>query len=294
MKKTPYRFYNKKYNLVGMFIVLSLVTVMCRKVEKQNKFERLDSQIADVDKKISQTRDIRNAPVPNRLRATQQRYNTSMDSLQTVGDSLDKYAMYNDSVMAHAFDKYAVRVGRDFQLSQFLLPTDISVFQRHIAKLDTMDFVTENARQRILRGLGSLNDLSYFLEIIDYDSVNEQLTNKLAWDFIPDSTDTDTANLIAVLNFDTLQQNGITINNAMRREQQLLNMAYTKSDTNTYAPEIDSVYQDPKYNYNDSVLRANQKVAERATLEEDSLLEYQSGLKAKRDSLVRERDELIR
>ena len=279
-----------------MLIILSFATVMCRKAEKQNKIERLDSQIADVDKKISQARDIRNAPMPNHLRATQKRYNTSMDSLQNAGDSLDKYAMYNDSVMAHAFDKYAVRIGRDFQLSQFLSPTDISVFQKHIANLDTMDFIHENARQRILRGLGSLNDLSYFMEIIDYDSVNEQLTNKLAWDFVLDSTGTDTANLIAVLNFDTLQQNGNTINNAMRREQQLLNSAYTKPDTNSHATilEIDSAYQDLKYQYNDSVLRANQKVTERATLEEDSLLKYKSELEAQRDSLMRERNELTK
>lgn len=289
--------FQPKRSYVALLVLLTLLTVMCRNHEQQNEIKKLDNKIADLNKKINQTHSVHSVSGATASRGSRAQYGKTIDSLQTINDSVDMYVAYNDSVMANAFDKYAVRIGRDFQMSRFLSDNDINVFQKNIAKLDTMDFIHENARQRILRGHGSLNDLSYFLEILDFDSVNQYLTNKLGWNFIVAGDDFDTANLIAVLNFDTLEPNGAAINNAMQREQDLLNLAFANNDTNAThrVPEIDSVRQNPIYKHNDSILRANDNATQRAIQQQDSLLqEYESGLILQRDSLLRERDELTR
>ncbi len=293
----PKNFKSRKLNILGLVCFISAMTVMCHTREQQEQIKRLDNQIADLNKQIDETRDIRTAPVPERLREAQKRYNTIVDSMKTTGDSLDIYAAYNDSLMSRAFNNYAIRVGRDFQLSQFLSDADISVFQKHIANLDTMDFIRESARQRISHNNGSLNDLSYFLDMLDYDSVNQNLSNKLVWDFVIDTAanNTDTADLIPVLIFDPTNTNGATINNALMHEQNLLNMVFAKPDTNTHpVPEVDSVYQNPKYKRNDSILNVNNRAMQRAIDAEDSLLKYNQMLQTKRDSLEHERNALIK
>lgn len=297
MKKTPKNFKFNKLNVLGLVCFICITTVMCHRQEQQDKIKKLDNQIANLDKKIYQSRDIRTAPVPEKLRGTQKRYNTIVDSIQTISDSLDMYAAYNDSLISRAFNNYAMRIGQDFQLSQFLSAGDISIFQKHIANLDTMDFVKESARQRILHNAGSLNDLSYFLEMLDYDSVNQKLSNKLAWDFVMDTTanDIDTVNLIPVLNFDTTNTNGAIINNALIREQNLLNIAFVKPDTTAHhVPEIDSVYKNPLYRHNDSVLKNENNTMQHAIDIEDSLLDYNKTLQMQRDSLIRKRNALIK
>ena len=274
---------NIKYSLFTSVIFTSMIVTTCHGIDKQTKIERLDNQIAELDKKITQTTDFNNVK-PNKQ---------ITDSVQNNADSTEFYYTYNDSLINDAFNKYAMRIGHDFQISQFLSKNDILVFQKHLAKLDSTDFIHEQARKRILNNNGSLNDLSYFLEIIDYDSVNHELENKLSWNF--DSyfdVDTDSIVLTPVLSFDTTYKNGININNALATEQKLLNLAWNKPDTNTVVPEIDSMYKNSAFTHNDSVLRKRDEYAQKAIHLEDSLYEYKNTLTRARDSLMRERNKL--
>lgn len=281
---------NIKYSLFTSVIFTSMMVTTCHGIDNQTKIERLDNQIAELDKKITQTTDVKKTPIPKNLNNVKHKIT---DSVQNNADSTEFYYTYNDSLINDAFNKYAMRIGRDFQISQFLSRNDILVFQKHLAKLDSTDFIHEQARKRILNNNGSLNDLSYFLEIIDYDSVNHELENKLSWNF--DSyfdVDTDSIVLTPVLSFDTTYKNGININNALATEQKLLNLAWNKPDTNTVVPEIDSMYKNSAFTHNDSVLRKHDEYAQRAISIEDSLHKYKNTLTRQRDSLIRERNKL--
>ncbi len=288
---------NIKYSLFTSVIFTSMIVTTCHGIDKQTKIERLDNQIAELDKKIIQTTDVKKAPIPKNLNNVKHKIT---DSVQNNADSTEFYYTYNDSLINDAFNKYAMRIGHDFQISQFLSQNDILVFQKHLAKLDSTDFIHEQARKRILNNNGSLNDLSYFLEIIDYDSVNHELENKLSWNF--DSyfgTDTDTVMTTPVLSFDTTYKDGAKINHALMTEQNLLNLALIKYDTNVvdsgayrHIPEVDSMYKNSAFTHNDSVLRKHDEYAQRAISIEDSLHKYKNTLTKQRDSLVRERKKL--
>lgn len=288
---------NIKYSLFTSVIFTSMMVTTCHGIDKQTKIERLDNQIAELDKKITQTTDVKKAPIPKNLNNVKHKIT---DSVQNNADSTEFYYTYNDSLINDAFNKYAMRIGRDFQISQFLSQNDVLIFQKHLAKLDSTDFIHEQARKRILNNNGSLNDLSYFLEIIDYDSVNQELENKLSWNF--DSyfgTDTDTVMTTPVLSFDTTYKDGAKINHALMTEQNLLNLALIKPDTNVvdsgayrHIPEVDSMYKNSAFTHNDSLLRKHDEYAQRAIGIEDSLHKYKNTLTRQRDSLVRERNKL--
>jgi hypothetical protein len=290
--KTPKKI-NVKCSVFATLVVTSMMVATCHGVEKQNKIERLDSQIADLDKKIKHTKDTQTTPSSKRSYNIQNKYNHTIDSVQKSADSTEMYSAYNDSLIDDAFNKYAVRIGQDFQISQFLSQNDILIFQKYLANLDSTDFIHEQARRRILNNHGSLNDLSYFLEIIDYDSANNELSNKLCWNFDTYfDIDTDSVVLTPVLSFDTTYKNGININKALATEQKLLNLAWNKPDTNTVVPEIDSMYKNPVFAHNDSILRKRYNDAQKAIHLEDSLYEYKNTLTRARDSLIRERKKL--
>lgn len=290
--KTPKKI-NVKCSVFATLVVTSMMVATCHGVEKQNKIERLDSQIADLDKKIKHTKDTQITPSSKRSYNIQNKYNHTIDSVQKSADSTEMYSAYNDSLIDDAFNKYAARIGQDFQISQFLSQNDILIFQKYLANLDSTDFIHEQARRRILNNHGSLNDLSYFLEIIDYDSANNELSNKLCWNFDTYfDVDTDSVVLTPVLSFDTTYKNGININKALATEQKLLNLAWNKPDTNTVVPEIDSMYKNPVFAHNDSILRKRYNDAQKAIHLEDSLYEYKNTLTRVRDSLIRERKKL--
>ncbi len=298
---------------VALFGAASLLLIMCKNHEK--KIANLDNQISTLNKEISNTKDFHNARVPKRLQHTQTRYNQASDSLNTKSDTVDICIANNDSLIARAFDKYAVRVGRDFLASHFLTPTDVATFQKYVAQLDTMDFVMEMARQRVLRGTASLHDLSYFFELFDFDSVNAELENKLGWNFYNDTVMDDTENFeLCVLGF-----NDSVLNNALQAEENLLNAAWAQQKTKTpdtvahqdsvshnevienfeqtnvpnfSIPEFDSVRV--QYLRNDSLIRAYNHTFENMLKAEDTLEQYRQQMIRKRDSLVEQRQELER
>ena len=212
---------------------IPLAFVMCHEHEKKVERDSLNSQISNLDREISETRDLRTARVPDHLRNTQSRYLNASDSLNNKSDSIGTYMMQNEDLLLVAFNNYATRIGRDFQISKFLSVNDITTLRSFIAQLDSMDYLQEMARTRILQEHGSLNDLSYFLEMLDFDSINAKLENKLAWNFYPDSTSSDEEPIeISVLNFES--QN---VNDALRTEQNLLNRAWRK---NTLQEELNA------------------------------------------------------
>ena len=300
---------------------------MCRNTERQVQRDKLDNKIATLDKEISETRDLRTARVPKHLHNAQKRYNVAADSLETKYDSLDFYMNQNDSLLARAFDNYATRVGRDFQISMFLPQNDIATFQKQIAALDSMDFVTEMARRRVLQNTGSLHDLSYFFEMIDFDSVNAGLENKLAWNFYTDSVSADGESVeLAVLNFENPM-----LNDALQSETNLLNNAWlpnknnsvlytdninipdsgthtvpdtainnnqsgneiTKCDVpNFNIPEFDSVRA--PYMRNDSMINIYNKELASIFNAQDSLEHYRQEMIRTRDSLIAQRKSLER
>lgn len=298
--------------IVVLSIAFPLLFITCREREKQAERTKLDNQISTLDKKISGIQDLRTADVPQKLRQTQSRYKNAADSLNKNADTVDICMMQNEDLLLSAYNNYAARVGRDFQMSAFLSNADISTFQKHIATLDSGDFIQNMARARILSNCGSLNDLSCFLELFDFDSINNELENKLAWNFYIDSTAIDQEPIeTSVLEFENKN-----INTALNNEKKLLDNAWLKkygemnnfvNDTtkvqdslqiddkdeytpNFSIPEFDSVRT--QYMRNDSLIREYKKTFDDMLNAEDSLLEFKHTMMQKRDSLVKEKNKL--
>lgn len=321
-------FIKTKYPCVVMAFALPALFMTCHEQEKQAERNNLNIQISDLDKKIHQTRDLHTAHVPQNLRNVQSRYNNAADSLDKRADTIGVCMMQNEDLLLFAFNNYATRVGRDFQISKFLSANDIAIFQKYIAGLDSVDYVVDMARARILSGTGSLNDLSYFLELLDFDSVNSELENKLAWDFYTDFGITDSEPVeIATLVFGNDE-----LNHALRTEQNLLSHAWRKNilqsksekkdslratdmdiilDSNHDSlqnsaisglenmdeympnfdiPEFDSVRT--QYMHNDSMIREYNKMFDNMLNAEDSLIQYRRAMVHERDSLISARQKL--
>ncbi len=233
--------------------ILPLLFVMCHEKGKQAQRDNLDTQISSLDKEINATKNLRTAEMPSHLRSTQSRYINASDSLEKAADTAGVCMMENEDLLLWAFDKYAKRIGQDFQISRFLSQNDITTFQKHIALLDSMDYVPEMARERILKNEGSLNDLSYFLELLDFDSINAKLDNKLAWNFYFDSVNSDDGDSleISVVNFEKPE-----LNTALSDEQKLLNRAWKRNTLQEELNKTDSLRTADITNTNDSAVQA--------------------------------------
>lgn len=290
--------------------VFGLVT-NCNNQSRKN----LDKQITELDKKITNTRDFSTADVPQKLKPAQKRYVRTQKSLTDNADIIDICMRQNDSLFANAFNNYAVRVGHDYQLSGYLPPHDITTFQKHLTQLDSMDFIKESARKRILQNHGSLHDLSYFLEMMDFDSINSELENKLAWHFYIDTNNAPDSLEQSVLNFENPE-----LNNALMAESNLLAQAWQQNfahisvqqdtlirpdstanmDTanteshvvkpNFLIPEFDSIKT--RYLHNDSVIGQYKNTMDTMLYDEASFYEYVQSMRRKRDSLVQKRREI--
>ena len=316
-----------RHTYVCMVALLPFLVMTCHHREKQNQIKKLDTQISTLDKEISGTSNFRTAKMPANLTNTQARYNTATDSLNNQADTLQICMLNNESLVTRAFNNYATRIGRDFQASAFLPKSDIIAFQQHIANLDSMDFIHEQARSRILQNKGSLHDLSYFFEMLDFDSINCVLNNKLAWNFYSGNVfDDGVAMEESVLNFEN-----DTLNAVLQNEINLLNRAWeqnnvkqpnndstqivqpsnkpdsvtrTQNDKDTTTtfnvlqpgapnfsiPEFDSVRI--QYMRNDSIINAYNNMFMNMIRAEDSLEQYRQQMIHTRDSLVERRNEL--
>lgn len=246
-------FLKTKRPYVVMAFALPVLFATCREQERQAERDSLNTQISDLDKQIYQTRDLHTARVPQNLRNTQSRYNNAADSLDKCADTVGLCMMQNEDLLLFAFNNYATRVGRDFQMSKFLSESDIAILKNHITGLDSMDYVVEMARMRILSNMGSLNDLSYFLEFLDFDSVNSKLENKLAWNFYIDTTTTDTEPIeVSTLDFANPE-----LNAALRTEKNLLNRAWRKNTMQDALNKNDSLRVQDIADIKDSVQYEN-------------------------------------
>ena len=290
---------------LGLALVLSSLILTCRNHEKRAERDNLDKQISCLDQEIKNTKDLRTARLPKHLQTTQKNYNKICDSLSQNLEAWKSCINTKDSLITRAFNDYAIRVGRNFQISKYLSKADIAVFQQQLGQMDAMDFVKEMARQRILNNFGSLHDLSYFIELVDF-SINEQLENKLAWHFYPDTlniTDGADTNEISVLNFENE-----SLNKALQLETSLLNRAWTyKSAQNTdnkdsvLSTDTDSlsvIYTIPEFDSIDtksldSAINNYETLFIRMGMAEDTLTKYIERIKHERDSLVLQRNQLF-
>ena len=284
---------------LAMFLAPGIIT-MCH----NNSRENLDAQISELDKKISQ--DLTVIDVPQKLKPAQRRYVRTKNSVTNRSDTVEICFNQNDSLIVTAFNNYAARVGREFQLSTFLSPRDVATFQKHVAILDSADVVMGAARGRILQNRGSLHDLSYFFEMFDFDSINPELENKLTWNFYLDTINMTDSAEVAVLNFEN-----DSLNNALNQESKLLGLAWCEqvrdsvntSDSltrdsidvanhmpNFLIPEFDSVRT--QYLHNDSIIRSYKNTMDTMNSAEDSLHEYMQSVRRQRDSLIQKRYEI--
>ena len=179
---------------LALACMLPLVFVMCRNYEKRVERNRLDNEISQVKQEIRTNKNLHTVRVPQKLRDTQIRYNNATDSVNKNADTMDWCMNQNDSLLIRAYNNYAERVGRDFQMSVFLPDSDIAVYQKYVSQLnsfDSVDMTIEHARRRILNNTASLNDVSLFFEYMP-DSINHELRNPLGWNFYMDTTNNDT------------------------------------------------------------------------------------------------------
>ena len=302
---------------------LPLLIATCR----QTRLNNLDNTISDLEKKIYATQDYRHAPVPENLKNTQVRYRKTADSVDARFDMIDTCIANNEKLIEYAFNNYAARIGRNFQMSDFLSQKDIATFQKYVANLDTMDFVQEMARRRVLQNAGSLHDLSYFFELFDFDSINSELEKKLVWHFYGDTLNSHSNTKIyeiCVLDFDDS-----VLNNALHNENKLLNMAWQDTYKNYFddsttldsgaktqpiidsmaneygvsdfeqfygpnfsIPEFDSVRA--QYMHNDSLINIYNKTVNGMLKAGDTLERYKQQLIRTRDSLIKVRKGLCK
>ena len=217
-------------------------------------------------------------------------------------DTMDWCMNQNDSLLIRAYNNYAERVGRNFQMSVFLPDSDIAVYQKYISQLnsfDSVDMTIEHARRRILNNTASLNDVSLFFEYMP-DSINHELRNPLGWNFYMDTTNNDTLEM-SVYGFTDSVLFG-----ALKNEKKLLNNAWVKNDsvavdtdnifTNYFSPnfsipEFDSVHE--TYTRNDSIINSYNRYYTTMSGALDSLQKYyQDSITSTLDSLVTRRKAL--
>lgn len=297
--QNPLKIRNPKLALACM---LPLVFVMCRNYEKRVERNRLDNEISQVKQEIRTNKNLHTVRVPQKLRDTQIRYNNATDSVNKNADTMDWCMNQNDSLLIRAYNNYAERVGRDFQMSVFLPDSDIAVYQKYISQLnsfDSVDMTIEHARRRILNNTASLNDVSLFFEYMP-DSINHELRNPLGWNFYMDTTNNDTLEM-SVYGFTDSVLFG-----ALKNEKKLLNNAWVKNDSvavdtdnifinyfspNFSIPEFDSVHE--TYTRNDSIINSYNRYYTTMSGALDSLQKYyQDSITSTLDSLVTRRKAL--
>lgn len=297
--QNPLKIRNPKLALACM---LPLVFVMCRNYEKRVERNRLDNEISQVKQEIRTNKNLHTVRVPQKLRDTQIRYNNATDSVNKNADTMDWCMNQNDSLLIRAYNNYAERVGRDFQMSVFLPDSDIAVYQKYVLQLnsfDSVDMTIEHARRRILNNTASLNDVSLFFEYMP-DSINHELRNPLGWNFYMDTTNNDTLEM-AVYGF-----TDSVLFDALKNEKKLLNNAWVKNDsvavdtdnifTNYFSPnfsipEFDSVHE--TYKRNDSIINSYNRYYTTMSGALDSLQKYyQDSITSTLDSLVTRRKAL--
>ena len=237
-KNNSTNYFKTRRTYLAVCFCLPLVFITCHEQEKKAQRNDLDNKISTLDKKIQETQDLRTAKMPAHLHNTQSRYINAADSLDKKADTVGICMMENEDLLLLAFNNYAVRIGQNFQMSDFLSKNDITTLQQHIAQFDSVDFVQDMARERILHNNGSLNDLSYFLELLDFDSINSKLDNKLAWNFYTDSTNIDSEEPVetSVLNFEKPE-----LNQALITEQNLLKRAWKRNTLQEELNKTDSL-----------------------------------------------------
>lgn len=287
---------------LALACMLPLVFVMCRNYEKHVERNRLDNEISQVKQEIRTNKNLHTVRVPQKLRDTQIRYNNATDSVNKNADTMDWCMNQNDSLLIRAYNNYAERVGRDFQMSVFLPDSDIAVYQKYISQLnsfDSVDMTIEHARRRILNNTASLNDVSLFFEYMP-DSINHELRNPLGWNFYMDTTNNDTLEM-SVYGFTDSVLFG-----ALKNEKKLLNNAWVKNDSvavdtdnifinyfspNFSIPEFDSVHE--TYTRNDSIINSYNRYYTTMSGALDSLQKYyQDSITSTLDSLVTRRKAL--
>lgn len=214
-------------------VILSLLFIMCRENDKRVRRDGFGYQISNYNDKTYTTYDLRTAKVPDKLRGTQVRYINASDSVDKNADTVGFCMMQNEDLVLLAYNEYATRIGRDFQMSKFLPQSDVAIFKKHLRQLDSGDYIQEMARNRILGDTGSLCDLSYFLELFHFDSINSELGNKLTWCFCTDSTASDTIEISRLCFADS------GLNNALRLEKKLLNNAWVIDTTGMTGDSVD-------------------------------------------------------
>ena len=300
--QNPLKVRNPKLALI---CALPLFFVMCRNYEKHVERNRLDSAISNVKQQMNIKKDFHTTRVPEKLRNTQIRYNNATDSVNKNADTLDWCMNQNDTLLVRAYNNYAERVGRNFQMSVFLPDSDIAVYQKYVSQLnsfDSVDMTIEHARRRILNNTASLNDVSLFFEYMP-DSINHELRNPLGWNFYMDTTNNDTLEM-AVYGFTDSVLFG-----ALKNEKNLLNNAWIKNDSvgidtndvfsffvnyfspNFSIPEFDSVHE--TYTRNDSIINSYNRYYTTMSGALDSLQKYyQDSMTSTLDSLVARRKEL--
>ena len=246
-----YKNLTAKSKYLALCCALPVLMAACKQPEKYAECKELNKKIDSLSKEISATQNLRTARLPGHLRNTQSRYIDAADSVAQQSDTAQICLFQNDELWQEAFNNYAIRIGYDFQLSKFLPQSDIDIFKEQLANIFYDDFVCEMARERVLKDVGSLHDLSYFLEMMDIDSVNAKLQNKLDWKFYSDTV----SGTLAVQDLAILEFANPEMNKALRAENDLLNRAWEKSDLQSRLKQNDSLRKVELATAQDSVAR---------------------------------------
>lgn len=147
----------------------------------QDDANSVQKKIDILSKKIHSTNDITTYPMPDSLVNVQNKYIELDNFFIEHTDKLDSLEKDNWNLYLRAYDKVAVRIGKNFQLSKYFKQWELDAIKQMLQKsndLASYDYVQKNAYARIMNNTASLADLLECHYNIDFDVVEQNFETK--------------------------------------------------------------------------------------------------------------------
>lgn len=172
----------KRTILKKMALVAATFGIYASSPCNAQEYTKSDQQKIDILlKKIHAIKDIKTYPMPDSLKPVQNSYielTYFVNQHENIIDSLDKT---NWNLCLDAYDKYSVRIGKNFLLTKYFKPWELATIQQMVKKTTIpiyYDLVQTNAYTRIMNNSASLADLLEFYTDIDFNIINQRFETK--------------------------------------------------------------------------------------------------------------------
>lgn len=169
----------------NVFSKIALATALGTAVVAQSKAQdKKDPEQQKIDilyQKLRATKDISTYTMPDSLRHVQRTYNALRATVEKQSAAFDSLISVNWDMYLQAYDKFAVRIGKQFQLSKYFKPWELITLKKLVQEgslYAPMDYFQQNALARIMNDTASLADLLEFCSDIDFDVIWQHFETK--------------------------------------------------------------------------------------------------------------------